>query len=59
MLSMKFIMLINVLMPKIVGILKDLFKIRLKDFLSGAMAALVFGGVEPFMQTICSYDTPQ
>ena len=57
MLSMKFIMLKNVFMP--VGILKDLFKIRLKDFLSGALAALVFGGVEPFMQTVCSYDTPQ
>ena len=50
-------MLKNVFMP--VGILKDLFKIRLKDFLSGALAALVFGGVEPFMQTVCSYDTPQ
>ena len=26
------------------------FRCRLKDFLSGALAALLFSGVEPFMQ---------
>ena len=26
------------------------FRCRLKDFLPGALAAILFGGVEPFMQ---------
>ena len=26
------------------------FRCQLKDYLSGALAALLFGGVEPFMQ---------
>ena len=30
--------------------LGQLFRCRLKDFLSGAMAVLLFSGAEPFMQ---------